>query len=264
MATRSPCTAAGIIICSRSPRPVSSRSTALTEETSQQGRRRLPDAATQTSRRDLRRTAHPAGTLFRRDDVACYLANLDRALEQTTTELGPAGSLDVFDLTRRLGHRMGLASWAGPGSADGEAFERLVRAFDILDGSDAFVHPDSDGGGRGDGKARRARCAGRGRRCHRRGSAPLGAGRLQDDQGLFGRIVDAWTAEPEEDRLRGIALDIALIHIASMSNLAGRAWLGVGRPARAPYASGASRLPATPTSPSAARWSRRVWRNVRS
>jgi len=27
---------------------------------------------------------------------------------------------------RRLAHRMGLASWAGPGSADGEAFERLV------------------------------------------------------------------------------------------------------------------------------------------
>jgi cytochrome P450 len=41
-----------------------------------------------------------------------------------------------------------------------------------------------------------------------------------DDQGLFGRIVEAWKAEPEEVRLRGIALDIALIHIASMSNLA--------------------------------------------
>ena len=38
---------------------------------------------------------------------------------------------------------MGLASWAGPGSADGDAFERLVSAFDTLDGSDAFVHPDA-------------------------------------------------------------------------------------------------------------------------
>jgi hypothetical protein len=57
--------------------------------------------------------------------------------------LGSSGSLDVFDLTRRLGHRMGLASWAGPGSADGETFDRLVRAFDILDGADAFVHPDA-------------------------------------------------------------------------------------------------------------------------
>ena len=38
---------------------------------------------------------------------------------------------------------MGLASWAGPGSAEGDAFERLVSAFDTLDGSDAFVHPDA-------------------------------------------------------------------------------------------------------------------------
>src|ERR1700759_5504013 len=49
--------------------------------------------------------------LFRRDDVAGYLTNLDCALRQTTAELGSAGSVDVFDLTRRLGHRMRLASW---------------------------------------------------------------------------------------------------------------------------------------------------------
>jgi len=82
-------------------------------------------------------------TLFRRDDVAGYLVNLDWALQQTTAELGAAGSVEVFDLTRRLGHRMGLASWAGAGSAHGDAFEHLVRGFDILDGSDAFMHPDA-------------------------------------------------------------------------------------------------------------------------
>jgi cytochrome P450 len=32
--------------------------------------------------------------------------------------------------------------------------------------------------------------------------------------------VEAWSSEPDEVRLRGIALDVALIHIASMSNLA--------------------------------------------
>lgn len=51
--------------------------------------------------------------LFRRDDVAAYLVNLDRALDATIAELGHLGSADLFDLTRRLGHRMGLASWAG-------------------------------------------------------------------------------------------------------------------------------------------------------
>lgn len=37
--------------------------------------------------------------------------------------------------------------------------------------------------------------------------------------GLFDRIVSAWSAEPSGSRVRGVALDIALIHIASMSNL---------------------------------------------
>lgn len=39
------------------------------------------------------------------------------------------------------------------------------------------------------------------------------------DGGLFGRIVDAWAGEPADVRSRGIAMDVALIHIASMSNL---------------------------------------------
>jgi cytochrome P450 len=192
---------------------------ALTEETASKGvadylmlRRKLPDDIF-AGRRTL------PSTLFRRDDVANYLANLDRALDQTISELGTSGSVDVFDLARRLGHRMGLASWAGPGCADGAAFERLVRAFDTLDGSDAFVHPD-----------KMAAVAASGKRAERKAldevADAIAAAVHQydsgdkDDQGLFGRIVDAWTPEPEEVRLRGIALDVALIHIASMSNLA--------------------------------------------
>jgi cytochrome P450 len=195
---------------------------ALTEETASKAvadylmlRRKLPDEIF-TGRRTL------PNTLFRRDDVSAYLANLDRALEQTRAELGPNGSADVFDLTRRLGHRMGLASWAGPGSAEGEPFERLVRAFDTLDGSDAFVHPD-----------RMAEVAATNKRAERAALnevAEIVTGAVhrydtghRDGQALFGRIVDAWTSESSEDasaRLRGIALDVALIHVASMSNLA--------------------------------------------
>jgi cytochrome P450 len=175
-------------------------------------RRKLPDEIF-----DGRRIL--PGTLFRRDDVANYLANLDRALEQTTVELGSAGSLDVFDLTRRLGHRMGLASWAGPGSAEGAAFDRLARAFDILDGADAFVHPDA-----------MAAVAASNKRAERAALDEVvdivaaavrrwDAGGTQDS-GLFGRIVDAWNSEAQNNRVRGIAFDVALIHIASMSNLA--------------------------------------------
>jgi cytochrome P450 len=191
---------------------------ALPEETASKGvadylmlRRKLPDEIF-----DGRRTLPNA--LFRRDDVASYLTNLDAALHDTVAELGPSGSLDVFDMTRRLGHRMGLASWAGPGSAEGETFEKLVRAFDTLDGSDAFVHPDA-----------MAAVAASGRRDEQAALddiAEIVAAAVNrfdpagSDHILFGRIVDAWAPEPPGVRLRGIALDVALIHIASMSNLA--------------------------------------------
>jgi cytochrome P450 len=175
-------------------------------------RRKLPDEIF-----DGRRLLPNA--LFRRDDVAGYLVNLDRALDETITELGPTGTLDVFDLTRRLGHRMGLASWAGPGSAHGEAFERLARAFDTLDGSDAFVHPDVMAAvAASEKRAERAaldEVVGLvGDAVHRWDSDGSG------HQTLFDRIVEAWRSEPADNRIRGIGLDVALIHIASMSNLA--------------------------------------------
>ncbi|MDG5484773.1 cytochrome P450 family protein [Mycolicibacterium gadium] len=154
-------------------------------------------------------------SLFRRDDVVSYLANLDYALTQTVAELGTEGTVELFGLTRRLGHRMGLASWAGPRSAQGDSFERLVRAFETLDGSDAFVHPEA-----------MAAVAASGKRAERAALDDVVAviGNLAkstdpDDNDLFGRIVRAWSAEPDDVRLRGIALDVALIHIASMSNL---------------------------------------------
>jgi cytochrome P450 len=174
-------------------------------------RRKLPDELF-TGRRTL------PGSLFGRDDVSSYLANLEHALDDTEVELGERGSVELFALTRRLGHRMGLASWAGPGCADGDSFERLVRAFDTLDGSDAFVHPDV-----------MAAVAASEMRDERAALAEVAAvvedavrqhdSRHSTEDGLFGRIVEAWASEPADVRGRGIAMDVALIHIASMSNL---------------------------------------------
>ena len=191
---------------------------ALPEEIASKGladylmlRRKLPDEIF-----DGRRTL--PSSLFRRDDVASYLVNLDHALEQAVAEFGPEGTVDLFDLTRRLGHRMGLASWAGPGSAQGDTFDRLVAAFDTLVGSDAFVHPDA-----------MAAVAASDKRDERAALddvvelAAIAVQRLDSgrttDEALFGRIVETWSSEPPEVRTRGIALDVALIHIASMSNL---------------------------------------------
>lgn len=169
-------------------------------------------------------------SLFRRDDVASYLANLEDALQQTDSELGGEGEVDVFHLTRRLGHRMGLASWAGPGSAHGEAFERLVRAFDILDGSDAFVHPDAMAAVAASDKQAERAALDDVTEVIESAIARMDFGGIDgvggvegvgvvDGEDLFARTVDAWSSEPPQIRLRGIALDVALIHIASMSNL---------------------------------------------
>ncbi|MDT5008736.1 MAG: hypothetical protein QOH57_353, partial [Mycobacterium sp.] len=155
-------------------------------------RRKLPDEIF-----DGRRVL--PGSLFRRDDVANYLTHLDEALDETATELGDRGSVDVFNLSRRLAHRMGLASWASPGSARGETFDRLVQAFDILDGAEAFVHPDA-----------MAAVAASGKRAERAaldevvGIVGVSVGN-HSESGLFGRIVQAWSQEPDASaRVLGI------------------------------------------------------------
>lgn len=168
-------------------------------------RRKLPDEIF-----DGRRTL-PA-SLFRRDDVTSYLANLRLALDITVAEMGSAGTAEVFTLTRRLGHRMGLASWAGAPSAKGATFDRLVQAFDALDGSAAFVHPDA-----------MAAVAASGKRAERQALADIETllrPAIDDADGLVARIVSAWDGEPDDIRCRGIAFDVVLIHVASMSNLA--------------------------------------------
>jgi len=184
---------------------------ALPEEKASKGvadylmlRRKLPEEIFE-GRRTL------PGSLFRKGDVATYLVNLRAALATTSAELGAWGTTDVFGLTRRLGHRMGLASWAGPGCAEGDAFERLVAAFDALDGSDAFVHPDAMAAVAASGKAAEKAAL---------DEITEVVGAVVDEPGseLFARIVAAWDGSP--DRQRGIAWDVALIHVASMSNLA--------------------------------------------
>ncbi len=173
-------------------------------------RRKLPDEIF-VGRRTL------PHQLFGRDDVATYLANVERALDSTVDELGEAGDFDVFDLTRRLGHRVGLASWGGPGSASGERFDRLARAFDALDGSESFVHPDAMSAVAASGKSEeRAALA------VITGELSQALGELEgveSDNALFARAAAAWADQPFDERAPGLALDVALVHVASMSNL---------------------------------------------
>jgi cytochrome P450 len=192
---------------------------ALPEERASKGvadylmlRRKLPDEIFE-GRRTL------PGGLFRRDDVAGYLVHLDAALDTTLAELGAAGSrgeVDVFTLTRRLGHRMGLASWVGPAATTGQTFERLATALDDLDGSDAFVHPDAMAAVAASGHAREHAAL---EQVVEEVGALLPAMASGDPDGLLARVAAAWDGEPDDVRRRGVALDVALVHVASMSNL---------------------------------------------
>jgi len=159
-------------------------------------------------------------SLFGRNDSANYLANVHSALAMTVDELGLAGSADVFDLTRRLGHRVGLASWGGPDSSRPPALDELIAAFDVLDGSDAFVHPDAMAAVAASGKAAENEAL-----AAVTEAIGLSLDRLDADQTLgehnplFARIADAWFDETPAVRRKGVAYDVTLIHIASMSNL---------------------------------------------
>jgi cytochrome P450 len=155
--------------------------------------------------------------LFGREDVATYLRNVEVAVAETADELGPEGEVDLFSLSRRLGHRVGLASWGGPGAAEGERFETLVRAFDQLDGAESFVHPDAMAHVAATGKAEE-------RQALAVITAQLGLG-LEERGGrdgehaLFDRVTGAWADAAPADAATGICLDVTLIHVASMSNL---------------------------------------------
>jgi cytochrome P450 len=190
---------------------------ALPEEKASKGvadwrmlRRKLPDEVF-----DGRRVL--PHQLFGREDVATYLRNVEVAVASAADELGPEGEVDLFALSRRLGHRVGLASWGGPGAAEGERFETLVRAFDQLDGAESFVHPDAMAHVAATGKAEE-------RQALSLVTSQLGLG-LEQSRGpvgthaLFDRVVGAWADAAPADAATGVCLDITLIHVASMSNL---------------------------------------------
>ena len=105
---------------------------------------------------------------------------------------------------------------AGPARSAGGRFDTLADAFDVLDGAESFVHPDA-----------MAAVA-------KRRAMPRSAPPSHDATALVGLGLDehpaeattsspasstAWEGEAEDVRRTGIAHDVVLVHIASMSNL---------------------------------------------
>ena len=154
-----------------------------------------------------------AHDLFGAQDVETYLGHLDHALARSLDELGTEGELDAFGFARRVGHRLGLACWIGDRAAEPPWFDRLVAELDRLDGADAFVHPD-----------RMPAVASSNKEAERAALARYETlvGELLADgtgDGFLREIATRWDDTSEPQRTQGIARDVALLHVATMTNL---------------------------------------------
>ena len=169
-----------------------------------------------------RTTVH---SLFGRDDVNSYLSQLDAAITVAFDELGSEGTVDIFAFTRRLGHRMGLASWAGEIPQQSPRFDEFVDALEILDGSAAFVHPEAMRAVAESGKVSERAALTRIEELIRETILARDAAFAQSDD-LFARIMTRWSDVAGHDRIVGIAHDVVLVHMGSMSNLfAAAGWM---------------------------------------
>jgi cytochrome P450 len=154
-----------------------------------------------------------AHDLFGAQDVETYLGHLDHALSLTLDELGSQGEIDAFGFARRVGHRLGLACWIGDRAAEQPWFDRLVTELDQLDGADAFVHPDRMPDVASSNKATERAALAR--------YEDLVGELLADGtgDGFLREIARRWDDTAEPRRTQGVARDVALLHVATMTNL---------------------------------------------
>jgi cytochrome P450 len=162
--------------------------------------------------------------LFKNPDVEGYLEQLERAVEIEIAELGQRGVFECFALAKRLGYRLGLASWAGVEAASPERLPALIEAFERLDTADSFVRPHSLLWSaltrkRGERRAMHAieRALGEILDARRTNGAPRGD--------FLERIDASWADLPPPERNVQVARDVMLIQMGAQSNLpAALAW----------------------------------------
>jgi cytochrome P450 len=160
---------------------------------------------------------HRPHDLFGAGEVETYLDALEDAVATSLRELGAEGRFEVFTLARRLGHRLGLACWAGAETVLPENLDRLIPRLDRLDSSDSFVRPVRTFLTLATGK-RRERAAMRGieavfaeiLRARARGGRP-------DD--FLDRVYESFADLEPGAREVATARDVMLIHMGAQSNL---------------------------------------------
>ncbi len=152
-----------------------------------------------------------AHDLFGAQEVEGYLDALDWAIGAQLDELGDAGEFETFALARRLGHRLALACWIGREAP----MDTLIADFDVLDGSEAFVHPALMNAHTFD--AEEAALANVESVVRTLLASPDRAPSFLDE------IARRW--DGAADVANGVTGDVVLLHIATMTNLfAALAW----------------------------------------
>ena len=160
--------------------------------------------------------------LFTRDDVETYLENLRTAVDFELDDLGDEGSIELFTFTKRLAHRMGLASWGGLNALSADELDELIVHFEELDASESFVHPHKAMIATLTQKRREKQAM---RAIESIFIRALGSRAVLGSSDLFSRICDSWEGVPSPDRETGIARDVIVVHMGSQSNLfAAMAW----------------------------------------
>ncbi len=170
----------------------------------------------------LGRRNHPK-TLFGSQRVEDYLGHLHQAVELEMARLGPSGTFEAFAQMRRLGHRLGLASWAGSEAASEPYIEQLIPLFDRLDSSESFVRPAQAALTWATRKRREwAAMAGIERIF---GAIIAARSRRPPVDDFLTQILDSYGDLPDEERAVAAARDVIVIHMGSQSNLyAALAW----------------------------------------
>jgi len=157
-------------------------------------------------------------TLFAKQEVEEYLDNLEGAMRLQLDELGDAGAFELFAAMRRLGHRLGLSSWAGPEAASPAYLDRLVPLFDRLDSGDSFVRP-AQAVVTYVTRKRRERAAMQGIESIVSGILAARARRGTRVGDYLDRIYDSYADLPTPERAIHTARDIMIIHMGAQSNL---------------------------------------------
>ncbi|MDQ1534127.1 MAG: hypothetical protein QOF28_1888 [Actinomycetota bacterium] len=187
-----------------------------------------------------------AHDLFGAQEVDGYVGHLDVAIQRQLDELGDAGTFDAFALARRLGHRLALGCWMGDDAGAPPQLDALIADLECLDGAEAFVHPERMAGGDGGKTVERAALE----RIERTVARTLSGSEQSagGTEGFLREIARRWDDVAEEERVRGIAADVVLLHVATMTNLfAALGWtlclMLLDADVRARVESGAGRAP---------------------